>query len=74
MADEVRYAKTEKGMQEIAQRRTNLRGKIRMMLILIDPSKTGDQLRTQAAQLGVPPDFLATMEHEGYIAPVEPEA
>ena len=74
MADEVRYAKTEKGVHEIAQRRNNLRGKMRMMLILIDRSKTADQLRMQAAQLGVPSDFLATMVRAGYIAPVEPEA
>ena len=70
MADEVRYAKTPKGAEEIIQRRNNLRGKMRMMLILVDPTKSADQLRSQAAQIGVPPDFLETMVRDGYIAPV----
>jgi hypothetical protein len=40
------------------------------MLILIDPRKTADELRDQAGKLGVPPDFLETMVHDGYILPV----
>src|SRR5436309_852504 len=70
MADDVRYGKTEKGADEILQRRNNLRGKMRMMLILVDPTKSVDQLRSQAAQIGVPPDFLETMVRDGYIAPL----
>jgi hypothetical protein len=77
VADTTRYAKTQMGAAEISKRRKNLRGRMRTMLILIDPSRTGDELRAQAAQLGVPDDFLETLVREGYVAPVagsEPEA
>ncbi len=74
MAADRRYAKTQKGIDEITQRLNNLRGKMRMMLILIDATKTTEQLRAHAAQLGLPEDFLEVMVREGYIAPVEPRA
>src|SRR4029079_4410772 len=45
MADTTRYTKTEQGAIEISSRRKNLRGRERTMLILIDPSKTADELR-----------------------------
>jgi hypothetical protein len=70
MSEPLRYTKTEKGTDEIGQRRNNLRGKMRMMLILVDPAKTADQLRWQAAQIGLPTDFLDTLVRDGYIAPV----
>ena len=69
MADSIRYAKTPKGTDEIGNRRNNLRGKMRTMLILIDPRKSTDELRDQASKLGVPPNFLETLVHDGYIAP-----
>ena len=68
--DDVRYAKTRKGIDEISQRRNNLTGKLRVMLILVDPTKTAEQLRTQGTQIGAPPDCLDTMVRDGYIAPV----
>ena len=52
MADITRYAKTQAGVDEISQRRTNLRGKLRTMLILIDPTKTADELREQGVRVG----------------------
>jgi hypothetical protein len=58
------------GAAEISKRRKNLRGRMRTMLILIDPSRTAEELRAQAAQLGVPDDFLETLVREGYIAPM----
>ena len=70
MADTTRYVKTEMGAAEIRKRRKNLRGRIRTMLILTDPSRTADELRAQAAQLGVPDDFLETLVREGYLAAV----
>ena len=70
MADTTRYAKTEVGAAEISKRRKNLRGRMRTMLILTDPSRTVGDLRSQAAQLGVPDDFLETLVREGYLAPV----
>lgn len=70
MAGGLHYAKTTKGIEEIGQRRNNLRGKMRMMLILVDPAKGAEQLLSQAAQIGVAPDCLEIMEREGYIAPI----
>jgi hypothetical protein len=70
MADTTRYAKTNKGAEEIRSRGKNLRGRARTMLILIDPSKTGDELRASAAQIGVEPDFLDALVREGYIVAV----
>jgi len=70
MTDASRYAKTEKGTAEIRKRGRNLPARLRTMLILIDPTRTGDELRANAAQIGVDEDFLATLVREGYIAPV----
>ena len=70
MTDTTRYAKTEKGAAELRSRGQSLRGRMRTMLILIDPSKTADELRASAAQIGVEPDFLATFMGDGYIAEV----
>jgi hypothetical protein len=74
MENGVRYAKTRKGVDEIGQRRNTLSGKLRIMLILVDPTKTIDQLLTQAARIGAPADCLDTMVRDGYIAPVMPIA
>jgi hypothetical protein len=71
MADTTRYAKTEKGAAELRSRGQNLRGRMRTMLILIDPSKTGDELRASASQIGVDADFIDTLIRDGYIAAVE---
>ena len=70
MTGTTRYAKTDKGLEEIRSRGKNLRGRLRTMLILIDPSKTGDELRASAAQIGVEPDFLDTLLRDGYVTPV----
>ena len=68
MAVTTRYAKTDKGLEEIRSRGKNLRGRLRTMLILIDPSKTDAELRTSAAQIGVEPEFLETLLRDGYVA------
>ena len=65
-----RFTKTDKGVEEISARRNNLRGKLRTMLILTDPSKSVAELRDQGARIGVPEDFLDTLLEAGYIAPV----
>ena len=70
MAGTTRYAKTDKGLEEIRSRGKNLRGRLRTMLILIDPSKTDDELRVSGAQIGVEPEFLETLLRDGYVAPV----
>jgi len=71
MENQRRYAKTTKGINEIGRRQHNLTGKVRMMLILVDPSKTEEQLRMQAARIGAPADCLETMAGNGNIAPVQ---
>ena len=70
MVDTTRYAKTQAGVDEISQRRTSLRGKLRTMLILIDPTKTANELRAQAGRIGAPVEFLETLVGAGYIAPL----
>ena len=70
MADAARYAKTEKGAEEISKRRKNLDRRMRTMLILVDPAKSAAELATQAVQLGVPPDFLQIMVRDGFIKAV----
>lgn len=72
MDNGMRYAKTAKGLDEISHRRNNLSGKLRVMLILVDPTKTVDQLRLQAGRIGAPADCLEIMVRGGYIAPVQP--
>jgi hypothetical protein len=70
MAGTTRFAKTDKGLEEIRSRGKNLRGRMRTMLILIDPSKTVDELRASAARIGVEPEFLDTLLRDGYVAAV----
>jgi hypothetical protein len=72
MVNGLRYAKTRKGVDEIGLRRYGLGSKLRIVLILVDPSKTAEQLLTHAARIGAPPDCLDTMLRDGYIAPVAP--
>jgi len=61
------FDKTEKGHSEIAQGRRNLRGKLRTLLFLIDPGKSLEQIRQQAAQIDAPPDALEQLIAEGYV-------
>jgi hypothetical protein len=70
MAATTRYAKTDKGTEEIHSRGKHLRGRMRTMLILIDSSKTESELRASAEKIGVEPDFLETLLRDGYIAAV----
>jgi len=70
MVQGVRYAKTPAGVEEISARRNHLRGKLRTMLILVDPGKTTDELRAQALGIGAPTDCLDTLLAGGFIAPL----
>jgi len=74
MENNVRYTKTTKGIDEIGRRQHNLTGKLRIMLILVDPSKSEDQLRMQATRIGAPADCLEAMVRDGYIVPVQTSA
>jgi hypothetical protein len=66
-----RFAKTEKGHAEIAQRQRNLRGKLRTVLFLVDPAKSLDEIREQAVLVGAPDDALEQLLAEGYIEQVD---
>ena len=70
MADATRHAKTEKGITEIRSRGKNLRARMRTMLILVDPSKTSDELHASASQIGVEASFLETLVRDGYVVAV----
>src|SRR5215831_16195418 len=74
MANVTRYVKTEKGAIEIGNRGKNLRGRMRTMLFLIDASRTADELKAQAAQIGVEADFLDVLINEGYVVPIVQKA
>lgn len=65
-----RFARTEKGHAEIAERRKNLRGKLRTILFLVDPGKSLEEISQQAAQIGAPDDALAQLIAEGYITEI----
>jgi hypothetical protein len=74
MANVTRYVKTEKGSTEIENRGKNLRGRMRTMLFLIDASRTADELRAQAAQIGLDANFLDVLINEGYVVPIVQKA
>jgi hypothetical protein len=69
-----RFTRTEKGRAEIAQQRRNLRGKLRMVLFLVEPEKSLDEIRQQAARIGAPDDAITQLVAEGYIAEIGPKA
>ena len=69
-----RFARTEKGHAEIVQQLRNLRGKLRMVLFLVEPEKSLDEIRQQAARIGAPDDAITQLVAEGYIAELGPGA
>jgi hypothetical protein len=65
-----RFARTDKGQAEIAQRRKNLRGKLRTLLFLVDPGKSFEEVEQLAAQIGAPSDAISELVAGGYIVEV----
>jgi hypothetical protein len=65
-----RYDKTDKGHQEIAQGRKNLRGKLRTVLFLVDGGKDVGAIQQQMALIGAPVDSISQLAADGYIAPL----
>jgi hypothetical protein len=65
--DRRHFTRTIKGHDEISNRRKTLKGKLRMVLFLIDPNKVADVISEQVALLGGPPDSLAQLLDQGYI-------
>ena len=70
----LRYDKTPRGHDEITQGRKNLRGKLRAVLFLVDPTKDIDAIRRQMAMIGAPSDAIVQLHAQGYIAPVNDAA
>lgn len=68
--DNRRFARTQKGHDEIANQRKTLKGKLRTALFLIDPGKSADAVQQQVALMGGPPDALAQLAADGYIAEI----
>jgi DNA-binding FrmR family transcriptional regulator len=68
--DSRRFARTQKGHDEIVNQRKTLKGKLRTILFLIDPAKPLDAIQQQVALMGGSPDALAQLVAEGYIAEV----
>ena len=62
-----RFARTEKGHGEIVEGHRNLRGKMRTLLFLIDPTKSAEQIEHQASQIGATYEQLAQLITDGYV-------
>jgi hypothetical protein len=62
-----RFARTTKGHGEIVEGRRNLRGKVRTLLFLIDPTKSAEQIEQQAEQIGATYEQLTQLIADGYI-------
>jgi len=65
-----RLVKTAKGREEIEQRRYKLAGKLRTLLILVDGTRSIDDIAGDAQKLGAPEDALIQLMKDGFVAPV----
>lgn len=67
MNPQARFAKTEKGREEIRDRKHALQPRLRTLLVMIDGSKTADELVQAARRLGGGQDVLQELLKEGFI-------
>ena len=67
MNPEARFAKTEKGREEIRDRKYALQPRLRTLLVMIDGSKTADELVQAARRLGGGQEILQELLKEGFI-------
>ena len=63
-----RLVKTAKGKEEIEQRRYKLARTLRTLLILVDGSRSADQLANDGRKLGAPDDALIVLMRDGFVA------
>lgn len=69
------YDKTDKGREEITQRKYGLSSRLRPLLVMVDGRKSSDELLAKVAGLGLTADSLAELIEGGYIeAHAVPEA
>lgn len=65
-----RLIKTAKGREEIEHRRFKLASKMRTLLILVDGTRSLEELTNDGRRLGAPEDALILLMKEGFVAPV----
>ena len=70
MDSKARLVKTDKGREEIEQRRYKLASRQRTLLILVDGTRSIDQLTDDGRKLGAPEDALILLMRDGFVAPV----
>jgi hypothetical protein len=69
MDSATKLIKTAKGKEEIEQRRYKLASRLRTLLILVDGSRSVDQLADDGRRLGAPDDALILLMRDGFVAP-----
>jgi hypothetical protein len=70
MNDDIRYAKTDRGVEEVKNQASTLPRKLRSALLLVFASKTATQLREQGTAIGAPENFLEQLLAMGLIEPL----
>lgn len=70
MDAKARLIKTDKGREEIDNRRYKLASKQRTLLILVDGMRSIDDLTNDGKKLGAPDDALILLMREGFVTPV----
>jgi hypothetical protein len=74
MRSHARFAKTDKGQEEIRNRTYRLQPKPRALLVIVDGKKAADELLQTAAGLGGGPELLESLIKDGFIEEVSGEA
>ncbi|MEP7084040.1 MAG: hypothetical protein ABI854_04825, partial [Betaproteobacteria bacterium] len=70
MDAKARLIKTDKGREEIDHRRYKLASKQRTLLILVDGTRSIDDLTNDGKKLGAPDDALILLLREGFVTAV----
>jgi hypothetical protein len=67
---QTRLVKTAKGRDEIERRSFKLPGRLRTLLIVVDGTRSIEELTADGVRLGAPDDALILLMREGFVAPV----
>ncbi len=63
------YVKTALGLQEVSSRKMKLPNRLRLMLILVDGSRSMTKLREEGKRVGAPDDFVEQLAALDLVAP-----
>src|SRR6185503_1661579 len=74
MRSHARFAKTDKGQEEIRNRTYRLQPKPRALLVIVDGKKAADELLQTATGLGGGPELLESLIKDGFIEEVQADA